>query len=152
MANGTVTKPYTELINWLNDKNLDSEFPKNLNVEIFPPHFILMYMRGYENFPTINKLFNNYYMYKIPKIEMLKQLKEIIYKTKFKQLWIPKSVKQENESLYKFISDKLPWLKNEEKNQLCVIIQKDENLSDQIRDQFDSTRIKIKSTTRKKKQ
>ena len=135
--NKSSISPYMLLNAWIRDGNLKSPLPKDIeDGKQFGPHFILYYfVSSPELFRFINKTFNNYNLWSLNTIDVLKTIKEIVYYTGFRQPFI-QSVKKEENKLVDIIKEKYPYYKREEISMVVDIIDADEELQATIYENF----------------
>lgn len=147
-----VLSSYQILNNWLKDGNLKSDYPKELeNDRSISQIIFLNYFRSSQKyFPFINKIFNNYDVFSIPVKELFYLLKEMLYFTGYRQPFIQKSKKAEDNKLVGILKDKYPFLKKEEIYMLVDIIDRMED-KDVIYEMYGLYQIKSKRFTQKEK-
>lgn len=142
--------PYQILNNWLMDGNLKSSYPKELeNDRTINQIFFLRYFQSSQKyFPFINKLFNNYDLFSVPVKELCYLLKEMLYYTGFKQPFVQKAKKSDNNKLIDILRNKYAFLKKEEVVMLVGFIDKMEN-KDVVYEMFGLYQPKAQKLTKK---
>lgn len=128
--------PFKTFINWLFDGNSNTPVPDELvkpSSPISQLYCISLFMKCGKLNWYLNKYFNNYNVFQIPKEEFFKFIKKCIrdYKISRKDIWYF-SKKQKQDKLFDILSSRNPDLKKHEILLLCDIInnskEKDEVL------------------------
>lgn len=115
--------PYKSLNQWLYDNNDKSSIPEDvLEATNIGPQYILYFFRASKYSVLINSIFNNYYIFSLPKKDVLKLIKWCVRRTKFKPRFIPKQKKTDSK-LGKILRQKYPLLKEYEILQLIDYIE-----------------------------
>jgi len=143
------TSPYTILMRWVNDGNLKSPFPAELNKNgIISPYYILMYFESSADyFPFINKIYNKYSLFYLSTEDLMRTFKEIVYFTGYRHYNARYPSNKENE-LIKKLWKKYPYLKKEEICMLVDWIDKSDK-KETIYDMFNlNNKLKVKKMTK----
>lgn len=116
--------------NWLNDGNLKSEFPKELDSAgyRFSAQTVLLnqFRMSQKYFPFINNTFNNYYSVNIPARNICLMLKEMIHFGGKIRGYVSKIKLPKDNELIKILKKRYPFFKKEEIKMLVDIIDKSE--------------------------
>lgn len=146
----TQSDAYQFLNKWLRDGNLTSEYPKELEgTRLINGVFFLNYFESSQKyFPFINKLFNNFGLFELKVKELAILLKEMLYYTGFKQPFIKRTKKSDNNKLVSILKKKYPYYKHEEVLMAVDIIDNSAE-KDIIYEMFGLYSIKTKKLTKK---
>lgn len=128
MANKQSEKvsPYTLLNKWLYDGSKITEIPNEvLNSYSIGPQYILYFFRGSHYLPYIDSVFNNYYVYSLPKQDVFKLMKDIVQKTSFKPSFY-KTSKKTSIKMVDALRKKYPVLKIGDANLLANLLESHE--------------------------
>ena len=140
----------TVLMNWVNDGNIKSEFPKVLSESksLNCVFFLYYFVASPKYFVFINNVFNNYNIFLLKKEDIYKMFKEIVYNTGYRNFSKGKSSQKEN-PLIKVLKSKFPYYKKEEIMMAVNIIDNSED-KDVIYEMFNINDIaKVKKMTKK---
>ena len=150
---GDKISPWTVMNRWLYDGSKTSPFPKELiDDKSIGPQYILYYFRDSIYNLVINKLFNNYSMFSLDRVEVLKFLKESVMLSGYKPKFIPR-YKDTKSKIGKILKAKHPYLKWQDINLWVELIDKSDD-KDQIYETvglYSPKKLKTKKTKTKKK-
>ncbi len=151
----TKTKPvsnYTILNRWMFDGNQNSTMPLQLiDDKSISPMYVLYYFQMSKYSTYINKVFNNYYIFSMSKIDMFKFLKKCSLLSGYKPPFLKRTPKKKSQ-MVDALKVKYPYLKREEVFMLVDFIDAS-NDKDTIYEMFGFyTPKKKKVTNAEKKQ
>lgn len=108
--------PYELLNRWLKDGNLKSPYPAELedSKAISQVFFLNYFESSPKYFPLVNKLFNNFGLFSIPVKELCIQLKEMLIATGYRQPFVKRGKKADENKLISILTKKYPYYKKEE--------------------------------------
>jgi hypothetical protein len=121
---GNEISPYTLLNRWLYDGSNKTEMDESLREDkSIGPQYLLYYFKDSVYNLTINRIFNNYNIYKLDRLEILKFLKQCVLKTGYKPTFLPRY--NDNESkISKLLKQRFPYYKKDDINLLVDYIDK----------------------------
>lgn len=135
--NKTTFSPYMLLNAWFRDGNMNSPLPKDIeDCKAFNQSLILYYfVTSPKLFIFINKNYNNFSLFNVPTIDILKTMKEIIRFTGFKQQYTA-TAKKESNQLSELLWRKYPHFKKDEIMMAIDIIDNDEEMRDIVYENY----------------
>lgn len=135
--NKVTFSPYMLLNAWMRDGNLKSPLPKDIeDCKAFSQTYLLYYFVGSPKlFIYINKVFNNFNLFSIPVIDILKLMKQIVYYTGFRQQFVQSTKKDENK-LCELLKKKFPYYKDQEISMVVDMIDQDDEIQSMIYENF----------------
>lgn len=139
---------YKLLNNWLSDRRTDTEIPKEVLASYqINPSIILYYFMGSKYSIFISNTYNNWNLYSLNKKDILYTIKDIIQKTSYCPNY-NKKFRDNKTELFKKLWDKYPYLKPNDINLLCTIVDKHED-KDIIYEMLGLTKLKKQKYTKK---
>jgi hypothetical protein len=139
--------PYKILTNWLYDGSKLTQFPQELiDDKSIGQNFLLYFFQQSSYGLIISKIFNNFGLYILDRIEVFKFIKEAVSISGYKQQYIERGIKH-SEKFEKLLKLKFPYLKNYELPLLVDIIDKSEE-KESIYQMFGIYDIKKKKSTK----
>jgi len=114
--------PYTILSRWLYDGSRITQFPQELvDNKIIGQNFLLYFFQQSPYGLVISKLFNNFGLYILDRVEVFKFIKDSIILSGYKQQYVERGIKR-SEKFEKLLKLKFPYLKNYELPMLVDLI------------------------------
>ncbi len=99
---------------WLYDGSYTSEFPKQLiDDKIIGPQYLLYYFKDSVYNLWINEHFNNYGIFQLNKVEILKFIKECILECGYRPKIMPK-IRSDKSKIFKILKKRYPYFKNDD--------------------------------------
>lgn len=145
-----VVSPYTILMNWMKDGNLNSPYPKELeNNRSISPTYLLSYFLSHPiYFIYINDVYNNFNLFYVNIKDIMKTMKEIIHYTRYSYFSKKKSQPKEN-GLVDILKKRFPYYKKEEILMVVNFIDNSED-KDVVYEMFGLNNVsKVKKLTKK---
>ena len=126
-TNGNKISIYTVLNRWLYDGSSVSPMPPELIKDTrIGSQYILYYFKSSMYNLYFNKHFNNYDIFQMPRIDILKFLKKCVLLTGYKPPFIPKT-KTARSKIAKILKGKFPYYKWHDVDMLVTLIDKRED-------------------------
>lgn len=139
---------YTLLSKWLFDGSKTTQIPDEIsNDKSISQNYLIYFFQQSPFIVVISKLFNNYNLYSLDKVEIFKFIKQSIMLSGYKPKYIPK-IYNNTTKLEKILFKKFPYLKKYELPLLVDIIDNSE-IKDDIYHMFGLHDIKKKKSTKK---
>jgi hypothetical protein len=139
--------PYKILTDWLKDGSRMTQFPQELvDDKSIGQNFLLYFFQQSPYGLVISKLFNNFGLYVLDRIEVFKFIKESIMLSGYRQQYIERGEKR-SEKFEKLLKLRFPYLKNYELPLLVEIIDKSDE-KESIYQMFGIYDSKKKKTTK----
>lgn len=130
-TNGDKISIYTILNRWMYNGSLNSSMPTELiNDKSIGPQYILYYFKDSMYNLYMNKHFNNYDIYQMDRIDILKFLKKCIILTGYRPRYTPK-LKSTRSKIAQILKRKMPYYKWHDIELLVSMIDKGDD-KDQI--------------------
>jgi len=139
--------PYRILSNWLNDGSRLTQFPQELiDDKSIGQNFLLYFFQQSPYGLVISKLFNNFGLYLLDRIEVFKFIKDSVLLSGYRQKYIERG-KKRSEKFEKLLKLKFPFLKNYELSLLVGFIDKSDE-KESIYQMFGIYDVKKKKVTK----
>ncbi len=140
---------YQVLMNWVRDGNTKSEYPKPLvdSKVISPVYFLNYFLTSPRYFVWINNNFNNFNLFKLNVVDLMRLFKEIVHNTGYSS-FSKKKVQPKDNELVGMLKEKFPYYKKEEILMAVKIIDESED-KDTIYEMFGiNNKSKVKKLTK----
>lgn len=148
-TNGDKISIYTILNRWMYNGSLNSPMPKELiNDKVIGPQYILYYFKDSMYNLYMNKHFNNYDIFQMDRIDMLKFLKRCIILTGYRPRYVPRS-KSIRSKITQILKRKMPYYKWHDIELLVSMIDKRDD-KDQIYETLGLYKPRKRKVTKKK--
>lgn len=139
--------PYRILSNWLNDGSRLTQFPQELvDDKSIGQNFLLYFFQQSSYGLVISKLFNNFGLYLLDRVEVFKFIKDSVLLSGYRQKYIERGEKK-SEKFEKLLKLKFPFLKNYELSLLVEAIDKSDE-KESIYQMFGIYDVKKKKVTK----
>jgi len=139
--------PYRILSNWLNDGSRLTQFPQELiDDKSIGQNFLLYFFQQSPYGLVISKLFNNFGLYLLDRVEVFKFIKDSVLLSGYRQKYIERGEKR-SEKFEKLLKLKFHFLKNYELSLLVGFIDKSDE-KESIYQMFGIYDVKKKKVTK----
>lgn len=139
--------PYTILNRWLHDGSKTTSVPAELKDDkVIPNTILLYYFQASKYILYMSEVFNNYNIYQLNKVDVLKFLKQSVLLSGYKPPFIER-VKQDKKKIAKVLRLKFPYFKEYEIYHLIDIIDNSDE-KDRVYETLGFRAPKKKKTTK----
>jgi hypothetical protein len=138
---------YTILNKWLTDGSKTTQLPEDvIKDKSISQLYLLYYFQSSHYMLYINKAFNNYNLFSIPRVEIFKFMKQCVMLSGYRPPFVQKHKKQKSK-IVDIIKYKYPYLKKQELFMLVDVIDESDD-KDSLYEMFGIYSPKKKKTTK----